>query len=303
MKIMLFGSSNPSGSAFLDLLPDQNVEIWGRKASTNCKYPHVYCDLSGDWSALQQSMRGILVSFGPIWLLSSFLADLHKNRPEHLHDLDGVVACSSSSFLTKRFAFNQFDKDLATRLYNAHSLLKNVCNALAIPCHIVAPTLVYGRVNGFTDKNLSKIIGLMKKVPFILLPRTTGQRQPIHAIQLARVMKQQTDKIILGEGESNNSDIIVVGGDETLTYEGMIVQLKHSLSANDPAQKCRLIKIPNRLFYLLSLPILLWNPKQFEALLRIQSNLSGFQRSHEILVTTPQQFPVLDTAIPALRDF
>ena len=35
------------------------------------------------------------------------------------------------------------------------------------------------------DGNINIIISLMRKMPFVFLPSSSGMRQPIHAIQLA----------------------------------------------------------------------------------------------------------------------
>jgi hypothetical protein len=292
MKIMLFGSSNPSGSAFLNLLRDTDIETWGRKNHNQYQIPHVLCDLSGEYRDQNHILEGILVSFAPIWLVSSYLDNLSRKNPDLLRFLEGVVACSSSSFLTKRFSFNTFDQNLSSKLSQSHLTLKNVCQSLSIPCKIIAPTLVYGRVNDVSDKNLSKILQLMRTLPFIVLPRTTGLRQPIHASQLARAMKHQVDKITARESSAKCYSIITLGGDEILSYEDMILQLKKPLHINDPAKRCKVFTVPNQIFYLLALPILLFNPKVFESVMRIQSNLSGFTKVHEILNTEPQMFPV-----------
>jgi hypothetical protein len=86
---------------------------------------------------------------------------------------------------------------------------------------------------------------------------------------------------------------IAVGGDITLSYAQMISALQQAQPLGDPARRCRLLPIPNRLFFLLAAPLLLLSPKAFEALLRMGANMSGFTAAHQLLGSEPQPFPVL----------
>ena len=89
---------------------------------------------------------------------------------------------------------------------------------------------------------------------------------------------------------------ITLGGDTTLTYAGMISALQQAQPADDPARRCHLLPIPNRLFFFLAAPLLLLSPKAFEAVLRMSANLSGFTPAHQVLGCEPQPFPVLPLA-------
>ena len=195
MTIILLGSNNPSGASFLANYKHSPVEVWGRKKPDGLTSSYIYCDLLDPASIKHQSLSGVIVSFAPIWLLASFLATLAKEMPETLHKLTGIIACSSSSFATKRFAYNTEDKQLVSKLLTAHSSLQDLAKELSIPCQILAPTLVYGRVGNYTDKNISTIIRILRRTPCIVLPQQTGFRQPIHATQLALAAMRQTEQI------------------------------------------------------------------------------------------------------------
>ena len=67
------------------------------------------------------------ISFAPIWLLAPFLQQLAASHPERLHGLRGVIACSSSSVITKRFAANQSDRQYVSRLGAAEAQLSATC--------------------------------------------------------------------------------------------------------------------------------------------------------------------------------
>jgi hypothetical protein len=296
MSILLFGSNNPSGAAFLKLCSEHALEIWGRNCPEGFREKYVYCDLTLLPSKKIKMMNGILVSFAPIWLLASFIEHLYKFQPEMLKELKGVIACSSSSFITKRFAFNDHDKMLSKKLSWANDVITNICKLLEIPSQILAPTLIYGESGGYTDKNLSKIIQLLRLLPFIILPKETGLRQPIHAMQLASVAAQQSGRMLSSCWNFNEPEILILGGDSNITYEAMIQRIKDKLVSTDKARKCRIVIIPNTLFFFFVALVLPFNPKLFEAIMRIKSDLSGFTETHNILCEAAQEFPVLPLA-------
>ncbi len=293
MTLVLFGSNNPTGAAFLNICRNNPPEIWGRRSSAFSKESHIFCDLSMVPLKPMRSIRGVLISFAPIWLLAPFLTHLFRQQPEVLQDLKGVIACSSSSFITKQFSFNDYDRELSIRLKQSHEMIRHICVELNVPFQILAPTLVYGEVNGFYDKNISRIIKLLRILPVIFLPRTTGLRQRIHATHLALIAFQQACKMLSGCWSSDEPQIITLGGDSIITYESMIRRVKDELQDGDHAKKCRIITIPDRIFFLTISLLLPINPKLFEALMRIRSNLSDFTEAHTILGESPKSFPVL----------
>jgi len=236
---------------------------------------------------------GLWISFGPIWLLAPFLEQLALEHPERLHGLRGVIACSSSSAITKRFAANRFDRELVARLTTAEDQLIATCRRLELPCRILRPTLIYGRVGPYVDRNLSRLIGLMRRLPLLPLPAHTGLRQPIHASQLAAVALELVRQFTTSGWDPLLPQRVALGGDSELSYSDMLRALQQCLPQTDPAQRCRLLSVPNRLFYAASSPLLLQSPKTFEAVLRMGSDLSGFTPAHQLLMAKPQPFPVL----------
>lgn len=298
MSIILFGANNPTGAAFLRLTNEVPVSTWGRKASIYDHIPHVFCDLSATLPISNRNpIQGVLVSFAPVWHLASFLEKIASEQPDLLTDLVGVVACSSSSFLTKRFAFNDHDRQLADLLTKAHLSLSMTCINLGIPLQILAPTLIYGAVDFFSDKNISKIIALMRRFPIIFMPANSGLRQPIHASQLASVAKHQALKMSNDEWPDCEPSILPLGGDEVLSYEKMILRARNELDRSDSAKRCRILTVPNKFFFLVATPLILLDLRYYESILRINSNLSGFARVHEIIGSEYQHFPVLPLAI------
>ena len=298
MQLHLFGGATTSGEALCRFaahsLPDWQLQVYSRHFAGAMR-----CDFADPPNFLPAGVGipSLWISFGPIWLLAPFLEQLAKHHPERLQDFRGLIACSSSSALTKRFAANNFDRALVARLINAEDQLLATCRHLDVPCRILRPSLIYGQVGPYGDRNLSRLLALMRRLPLVLLPSHTGLRQPIHASQLAAVALQLAQQM-LGPGlDPALPERIALGGDSQLSYKAMLQALQQALPANDPARNCRICDIPNRLFFLLATPLLLRSPKAFEAVLRIGADLAGFTPSHQLLDQPPQPFPVLPLAL------
>lgn len=292
MKFFVFGATNPTGAAFLELAGPGDCTTCGRTAPLNSDVEHMFLDISEKVSPGFDPLNGVLVSFAPIWLFSEFLTRTARSNPEKLRTLSGIVACSSSSFLTKRFAFCSEDQLLALKLRNSHYVLESFCSEFSIDYQILAPTLVYGYVNGYKDKNISKLIGIMRQSPFIALPERTGMRQPIHAKQLAMAALVKAERMYKRNWNSDEPVIQCLGGDEMLSYYDMLIRLRTVLSQEDKVNRCIILKVPERLFDAVTTPVLPVNPKMFEAIMRIKSDLSGFTKVHQVIDRSPQDFPM-----------
>jgi hypothetical protein len=297
MTIHLFGAATPTGEALRQLA---SVELVGysRKASMAAGWlqPADLRDPAGFQPAGNPQAPAIWISFAPIWLLAPFLEDLASCYPERLQRLRGVIACSSSSAITKRFATNRFDRQLVARLTAAEDQLLASCRRLAVPCRILRPTLIYGQAGPYGDRNLSRLLQLMRRLPLLPLPAQTGLRQPIHARQLAGVALELAEQLGSSGWNPDLPERIGLGGDSELSYTAMLQALQQALPATDPARRCCLLPVPNRLFFALTAPLLLRSPKAFEAVLRIGADLAGFTPSHAVLGEPRQPFPVLPLA-------
>ena len=149
--------------------------------------------------------------------------------------------------------------------------------------------MIYGKVGSYTDKNISKLESILAKLPLIILPKNSGLRQPIHAFQLAKVVLSKATEEL---SENPLHSVLEIGGDETLSYKKMLEMVQKSFPVS---KKCALLEIPNRFFNFCASPLMLISPKLFEAVLRINSDLSGFQPAHELLNEKPIAFPASET--------
>ena len=141
MQLHLFGAATASGEAFRQLATTRH-QGWRVLAYSREPADHLHHFHSADFSnpaAFQPAgapgSPASWISFGPIWLLAPFLEQLATHHPERLSGLGGLIACSSSSALTKRFAANPFDRELATRLTSAEDQLLSTCRRLQVTCH------------------------------------------------------------------------------------------------------------------------------------------------------------------------
>lgn len=295
MQLHLFGARTPSGEALRQQLcathPALPLVAYSRSdpslSHADFSDPGTF-RFGGD-----PGVPGLLVSFGPIWLLAPFLEQLAIEHPEILQSLRGLIVCSSSSAITKRFATNHFDRLLVSRLITAEEKILSICRQLDLSCRIIRPTLIYGSVNSFVDQNLSYLIALMRRLPLLPLPADTGLRQPIHAIQLAAVVLEWVHQFTTTGWDPQLSQRIALGGDCELSYAAMLRALQRTLPQTDSARRCRFLFVPNRLFYSAAAPLILYSPKAFEAVLRMGSDLSGFTPVHQLLKSNPQPFPLL----------
>lgn len=285
----------------MERVGDRPVVAVGRtRPSLASNATYLYCDLAGQVNNVVSELPQdpiIVVSFAPIWHLAHFIDRISKYQPPCLHEWKAIIACSSSSVVTKRFAVNQYDRRLVARLQSAEQLLASICQQHSIHCRIIAPTIIYGCCGGFSDRNLSSLRKLLLIFPLLPLPAQTGARQPIHCRQLADVVWTIAESFFNNVQATPRQEHLLVGGDDTISYHEMLCRLRDSNEVVGSSEKshhsrCILLPIPNRIFHLLAAPILLISPKVFEAILRISADLSGFTPACKITSHKPAYFPI-----------
>ena len=290
MNIYLFGKTSLSGEVFYKYfnLKQKNYKIHSfsrdekKGHKTDLRIPNSFSPVN--------NQNFMIISFAPIWHLADFLDYLFYHENSCLKNLKGIIACSSTSAVTKRFEFNTFDKDLAKKLSISENKIISISQKLNINCQIIRPTMIYGSFKQIQDNNISKILYIMRNLKIVFLPSNSGFRQPIHAYQLAEVVYFLMLKSLKSKTKISNN-LINLGGDIVLNYYQMIVTLKNSVGKNDSARKCIVLKIPNRFFFILILPVMIFSPKSFSSLSRICSNLSDFKKACEITGNKPRSFP------------
>ncbi len=292
MNIFLFGGNTTTGIVFQKLLKNQK-EIKIFNYSRSCKGDFYFdADNPSSFKPVNGNNKILIVSFLPIWVFAKFLSNLYENYPKKLEKIDAILSCSSSSIETKKYSFSLFDKDLYKKLFFSENQIKSIAKSKKVISVIVRPALIYGSFEEINDKNLSILKKIIRKVPFILLPKNTGIRQPIHNSQLSYIFLYYVNEIFSNRHKIKSIEINV-GGDVILNYHQMINKL---INSSDKKNKlnCKVFTIPNRIFFFITSPILLFSPKLYAMILRIASDMGDFKKFSEITKKEPQDFPVKD---------
>ena len=290
MNIYLFGKTSLSGEFFYKYLKLKKIKYKIHSFSRDEKKGYKIDLKNPDSFSLINDEEFILISFAPIWHLAVFLNCLFNQENSSLKNLKGIIACSSTSAITKRFESNNYDKNLVKKLLISERKIRLIAEKLNINCHIIRPTMIYGSFKKIKDNNISKILFIMKHFKIVPIPSKSGLRQPIHAEQLAEVVYFLMIKSLKSKTKVNNN-LINLGGDIILNYKEIIESLKNTVGKNNGASKCLVLKIPNRVFLVCILPVMIFSPKSFAALSRVCSNLSGFEKASEITGNKPRSFP------------
>ena len=281
MLIRIFGITNPT-SHFLynEILKKKykNIFCYSRK---NANYINLDLLKNNQELIKKDKYDEIWISFCPIWVFSEYLDNLTYSNKYVKYKLKRIIACSSSSQITKKYSWNKYDKSLIQKITNAENNLIEITKKNNISLSIIRPTMIFGNSGIFKDNNINKITKICKICPIVVFPKETGKRQPIHISQLAKII----DKEIGPSKGKNQLKIINVGGDDTLTYKSLVIEILKKKKIN-----AILVDIKAELFFFLISPILLINPRLYSEILRICSNLSGFTKSHTFLKNTRKKF-------------
>ncbi len=275
MIIRIFGITTPIGNALHRRLENENFRNIYCYSRSN-KY--IFLDLiklNTEIFKNEKKESEIWINLAPIWLFSKFLHNLYSQNKDTTKYIKTIITCSSTSIISKKFSWHSYDKFLVNKLIKSEESLSFFTKENKINLIIIRPTMVYGKSSIYKDKNISKLIILCKKLPFIIFPNDSGKRQPISISQLSEVILYF---INLSTYKKNLNQTINIGGDEILTYENLLKEIIIKNKYN-----CKIIKIPKVIFLIILTPFLIFNSRFYSEILRIFSDLSGFTKSSEIL--------------------
>ena len=165
-------------------------------------------------------------------------------------------------------------------------------NKYDINVSLIRPTLIYDDMGTNSDKNISVLLKIIKNAFILPLPSHTGLRQPIHFSQIGESILSISKSYQLDKKKKGTTQVINLGGDEELTYQEILNRIKKYLKKSNSFNNCIFIKIPNRLFFLLCIPILIFSPKLYESIQRITINMNGFTKSYKVSGSKGKKFPV-----------
>lgn len=296
--VIVYGATTNTGSALLNILNDCSKIsdiycITSKEIIPHYKIMTVVKRQHGDTSPPpfnRKYSRYVFVSLAPIWVAAQILKIWSEDHNEFLSLISHLVVCSSSSVETKKYSFDLKSQRLSIRLLRSELLIKTIAMQYSISINILRPAMIWGSTINQDDGNISVISTLLKRLPVVFLPQSTGLRQPIHFKDLSRLIACRIFNNAIQSDFNDKNCIETVGGNESFTVSEIFCILRDSLNRklgflNLPIIIC----IPNRLYYFLATPILLVLPDKYAAILRISSNMAGFtpvgsltSSSHEV---------------------
>ena len=300
MKVHLFGYRSFLGhslySALSSFFGSENVFCYSRK-----KNPHIQnsyeldydCPASFPFYNLTDDNH-VFISCIPIWIFSPFFKSLDIGNIISTSKVS-LIAFSSSSSITKYYSFSTFDKNLSRLLRSSESDLCSTCQLNSISCHVLRTSMIYGQSSSLSDKNLTLIKSLLRYIPLVILPRSSGLRQPVHISELNKVILALIHQ--LQASSALKQSIISVGGNSEILFNELIHLIIRTSSPYDLARYTFVLKIPNSLFYFLASPLLFYSVKLYASLLRISSDLASFTPVREF---TDFECPDLQVLIGSL---
>ena len=285
MLIRIFGITTPLGDHLYEKVLKnfyENIKCYSRSDKQN-----IYLDLRNiNHPTLKKECKSdeIWIFLCPIWEITNFLDNLINKKIFKKFKIKGIICCSSTSVITKKFSWHDYDKKLVSKISSSEQSIMKICALNEICITIIRPTLIFGNSGLYVDKNINRILKICQKLPFIILPKETGERQPIHISQLSAIINKEIKQITDTKDKIQKS-IINIGGDEILSYEMMLKELLVKRKI-----KKSIFTINSNFFFFILSPLLIINSRLYSEILRVKSNLSGFKKCNLYLKIPSKKF-------------
>jgi len=214
MRVLVFGASSQIGHFLLPRLRERGAEVLAvsRRPRDTAGITWLRGDLPHDVPAVRE--LSAIVSFGPLQGLADWMLGA---------DFDGaprVIATSSMSAETKRDSAVPAERALSRQLRDAEEALAAICARRGCAWTVFRPTLVYG---AGMDKSLTPIARRAVRTRVFPLPAGRGQRQPVHADDIAQAVLAALDTPLVA------GKVIPLGGGERLHAGEMFARVRRSL--------------------------------------------------------------------------
>ncbi len=229
-KIGVLGASSLVGGCLLSSLTERGFSAvaFSRKKQIGIQGAAV------DWRQLPtpgtQSFDvtypiGHWICVAPIWVLPDYFSLIEASGARR------VVALSSTSRFTKVGSADKAEVAIAAKLADAEARVRAWAEARGIEWVILRRTLIYGLGR---DKNISEMARFIRRFGFFpLLGQAQGQRQPIHAVDVAAACVAA----LQAPGTANRA--YNISGGETLAYREMVARVFAALG-----RPTRLLTVP-----------------------------------------------------------
>jgi nucleoside-diphosphate-sugar epimerase len=212
MPVLVIGASSQIGHFLLPRLDAAGADVLALSRHAHDGDPRWLVGHLPDAMPSLPPLRAI-VCVGPLDWLAHWLSSNRLPGSPH------IVATSSMSAETKRDSDDPAERDLSRRLREAETLLSTVCASRGMPWTIFRPTLVYG---AGLDRSLTPMVRNALRRRLFPLPAGRGQRQPVHADDIAAAMVAA-----LGVVEARGRTF-PIGGGERLTAAQMFRRARRS---------------------------------------------------------------------------
>lgn len=232
LRIGVLGASSLVGRCVLPLLRTAGWQVtaYTRRAQPCDKLGVRWIMLPTELSEQQVCqdnavMTPYWICAAPIWVLSDYFSFIEASGVQRL------VVLSSTSCFTKAGSGDTAESAVAVKLIESETRLRAWAEQRGIEWVVLRPTLIYGMGQ---DKNISEIARFILRFGFFpLFGRAQGQRQPIHAedVALACIAALQAPDAI---NRSYN-----LSGGETLAYRDMVARVFTALGRSK-----RLVTVP-----------------------------------------------------------
>ncbi len=151
------------------------------------------------------------ICVAPLWVLPDYFSLIEASGARR------VVALSSTSRFTKVGSGDTAENATAAKLIDAEARVQAWAESCGIEWVVLRPTLIYGHGR---DKNISEIARFIRRFGFFpLLGQAHGQRQPIHADDVAAACVAALQAPTAANRAYN------ISGGETLPYRDMVARV------------------------------------------------------------------------------
>lgn len=165
------------------------------------------------------------ICVAPIWVLPDYFSLIEASGVRRL------MALSSTSRFTKVASGDTAENVIANKLSESEARVQEWADSQGIEWVVLRPTLIYGQG---LDKNVSEITRFIRRFGFFpLLGSAQGQRQPIHADDVAAACVAALQAPAAANRAYN------ISGGETLSYRDMVMRVFEALD-----RPARLLSVP-----------------------------------------------------------
>ena len=216
LKVGVIGATSLVGKCLIPILIKNGIHVvaFSRKTLNANDNQITWCALSNGMSKNNDKLE-FLICVAPIWTLPEYF-NLLKSA-----GVRRVIAISSTSKFTKLDSLRIEEREIAKKIHEAELCLIEWAEKNTVQWLIFRPTLIYGFG---IDKNISKLTWFIRTFHFFpLVGLGNGLRQPIHAIDVARICVNS-----LYSSNTFNSSFNIAGA-ESLTYREMASRIFESL--------------------------------------------------------------------------